>query len=310
MSRPMAAENRGFTLIEVMISLTVGIIVLSGALSFAVGMWRSLEGNEIREDVYRDARYMEMSLERDFQGPGVGLVSTVSFGSLAVWGDTITILRIPFMPNESPPYQIDPPAGVNNPLNPGGTCGARCINLQKAADGSFDLEVGDLARLQVNDERRLILIQTIADYGATVAIEFTAAPLILHYAAGLSGGLLLDRFSSFVQKVGAVIYYLDGTELKRAETLNLDGTPAAETVAYGVQSFEVSLLFVDGDEADAANSADGDVTNDFDDITGVRIRAEVGADRIHRSVNSGNLFTRKYEWIFSPRNLLYERNRI
>ena len=310
MSRPMAAENRGFTLIEVMISLTVGIIVLSGALSFAVGMWRSLEGNEIREDVYRDARYMGMSLERDFQATGVGLVSTVSFGSLAVWGDTITILRIPFMPNESPPYQIDPPAGVNNPLNPGGTCGARCINLQKAADGSFDLEVGDLARLQVNDERRLILIQTIADYGATVAIEFTAAPLILHYAAGLSGGLLLDRFSSFVQKVGAVIYYLDGTELKRAETLNLDGTPAAETVAYGVQSFEVSLLFVDGDEADAANSADGDVTNDFDDITGVRIRAEVGADRIHRSVNSGNLFTRKYEWIFSPRNLLYERNRI
>ena len=306
----MAAENRGFTLIEVMISLTVGIIVLSGALSFAVGMWRSLEGNEIREDVYRDARYMEMSLERDFQGTGVGLVSTVSFGSLAVWGDTITILRIPFMPNESPPYQIDPPAGVNNPLNPGGTCGARCINLQKAADGSFDLEVGDLARLQVNDERRLILIQTIADYGATVAIEFTAAPLILHYAAGLSGGLLLDRFSSFVQKVGAVIYYLDGTELKRAETLNLDGTPAAETVAYGVQSFEVSLLFVDGDEADAANSADGDVTNDFDDITGVRIRAEVGADRIHRLVNSGNLFTRKYEWIYSPRNLLYERNRI
>ena len=310
MSRPMAAENRGFTLIEVMISLTVGIIVLSGALSFAVGMWRSLEGNEIREDVYRDARYMGMSLERDFQATGVGLVSTVSFGSLAVWGDTITILRIPFMPNESPPYQIDPPAGVNNPLNPGGTCGARCINLQKAADGSFDLEVGDLARLQVNDERRLILIQTIADYGATVAIEFTAAPLILHYAAGLSGGLLLDRFSSFVQKVGAVIYYLDGTELKRAETLNLDGTPAAETVAYGVQSFEVSLLFVDGDEADAANSADGDVTNDFDDITGVRIRAEVGADRIHRSVNSGNLFTRKYEWVFSPRNLLYERNRI
>jgi prepilin-type N-terminal cleavage/methylation domain-containing protein len=309
MSRPGAA-NRGFTLIEVMISLTVGIIVLSGALSFAVGIWRNLEGNQIREDVYRDARYIEMSLERDFQGTGVGLVSTVSFGSLAVWGDTITILRIPFMPNESPPYQIDPPAGVNNPLDPGGTCGARCINLQKAADGSFGLKAGDLARLQVNDERRLILIQTVADYGATVAIEFTVAPLILHYPAGLSGNLLLDRFSSFVQKVGPVIYYLVGTELKRAETLNLDGTPVGETIAYGVQSFEVSLLFVDGDEADAASSADGDITNDFDDITGVRIRAVVGADRIHRSVNSGNLFTRTYEWVYSPRNLLYERNRI
>ena len=295
MLRPTNEARRGFTLIEVMISLTVGIVVLSGALSFAVGIWRNLEGNEVREDVYRDARYIEMSLERDFQGTGVGLTSTVSFGSLAVWNDTITILRIPFMPAESPPYQIDPPAGTNNPLDPGGTCGSRCIDLQKAADGSFDLDVGDLARLQVNDERRLILIQSLADYGATVAMEFTPATTLLHYPAGFAGGLLLDRFSSFVQEVGPVIYYLDGTELKRAETLNIDGTPAGETIAYGVQSFEVTLLFVDGDEADEANILDSDTTNDFDDITGVRIKAVVGADRIHPAVNSGNLFTHTSE---------------
>ena len=310
MPKPEQGRIQGFTLIEILISLTVGIIVLSGALSFAVGLWRNLEGNEVREDVYRDARYLEMSFERDFQGTGVGLVSTVSFGSLAVWGDTVVILRVPFMPTESPPYDLDPPAGVNNPLDPGGTCGARCLNLEKAADGTFDIEVGDLARLQVNDTRRLILVQSMVDYGATVAIGFTDTPAIVHYAAGLSGGLLLDRFSSFVQKVGPVIYYLDGTELKRAETLNMDGTPAGETVAYGVQSFDVKLMFVDGDEADAANAGDSDTTNDFDDIVGVRITAVIGADRIHPAVNQGNLFTRTYEWLFSPRNLLYERNRI
>jgi prepilin-type N-terminal cleavage/methylation domain-containing protein len=310
MSQPQQCRVRGFTLIEILISLTVGIIVLSGALSFAVGLWRNLEGNEIREDVYRDARYLEMSFERDFQGTGVGLVSTVSFGSLAAWGDTIVILRVPFLPNESPPYDLDPPAGTNNPLDPGGTCGARCLNLEKAADGTFDIGVGDLARLQVNDTRRLILVQSMVDYGATVAIGFTDTPAILHYPAGLSGGLLLDRYSSFVQRIGPVIYYLDGTELKRAESLNMDGTPAGETVAYGVQSFEVKLVFVDGDEADAANSGDSDATNDFDDVVGVRITAVIGADKTHRAVNQGNLFTRTYEWLFSPRNLLYERNRI
>jgi prepilin-type N-terminal cleavage/methylation domain-containing protein len=310
MLRHEKAGPRGFTLIELMISLTVGIIVLSGALSFAVGLWRNLEGNEIREDVYRDARYVEMSLERDFQATGVGLASTVSFGSLAVWGDTILILRVPFVPAESPPYDLDPPPGTNNPLDPGGTCGARCLNLQKAADGTFDLGVGDLARLQVNDERRLIQIQSMLDYGATTAVGFTDKTLLLHYPAGLSGGLLLDRYSTFVQKVGPVIYYLDGTELKRAETLNLDGTPAGETIAYGVQSFEASLVFVDGDEADAANPADGDPSNDYDDVTGVRVVAVMGADKVHRTVNQGNLFTRTYDWLFSPRNLLYERNRI
>jgi hypothetical protein len=309
----MSASNngsRGFTLIELIISLTVGIVVLSGALSFAVGLWRNLAGNEIREDVYRDARYLEMSLERDFQSTGVSLASTVSFGSLAVWGDTIVILRVPFIPAETPPYDLDPPAGTNNPLAAGGTCGARCVNLNKAADGTFDIEVGDLARLQVNDERRLILVQSLADYGATTAIGFTDVAEILHYTAGLTGGLLLDRYSTFVQRLGPVIYYLDGTELKRAETLNMDGTPAGETIAYGVKSFEVTLLFVDGDEADEVNIKDADTTNDFDDITGVRIKAVMMSEKTHPTVNKGNPFTRSYEWLFSPRNLLYERNRM
>lgn len=302
--------NRGFTLIELLISLTVGIVVLSGAVSFAVGMWRNLAGDEIREDVYRDARYLEMSFERDFQSTGVALASTVSFGSLAVWGDTVVILRVPYMPAETPPYDLDPPAGTDNPLAAGGTCGARCLNLNKAADSTFDIEVGDLARLQVNDERRLILVQSMADYGATVAIGFTDAANILHYTAGLTGGLLLDRYSTFVQRLGPVIYYLDGTELKRAETLNTDGTPAGETIAYGVKSFEVTVLFMDGDEADEANTNDADNTNDFDDITGVRIKAVLMSERTHPTVNHGNPFTRSYEWLFSPRNLLYERNRL
>lgn len=303
-------RRRGFTLIEVIIAVTVGIMVLSGALSFAVGVMRNLSGNEVREDVFRDARYLSMSLERDFQGTGVGLASTMSFGSLSVNGDTIVILRIPFQPTESPPYDLDPPAGTDNPLPAGGTCGARCLNLTKAAGNVFDIQVGDLARLQVNDERRLILVSGFTDLGASAAIAFTAAPQILNYQAGFAGGLLLDRYGTFVQKVGPVMYYLDGTNLMRAESLNLDGSPAGVPVSENITSFEVTLMFTDGDEADNASATDADVTNDYDDVTGVRVRVTVAADRVHPQVNNGNLFTRTYDWIYSPRNLLYERNRI
>ena len=106
------------------------------------------------------------------------------------------------------------------------------------------------------------------------------------------------------------MYYLDGDDLMRAESLNIDGTPAGVPVAENVQSFEVTLIFTDGDEADNANATDADLTNDYDDIAGVRVRLTVAADRVHPQVNNGALFTRMYDWVFSPRNLLYERNRI
>ncbi len=154
------AANRGFTLVELLIALTVGVIVLSAALSFAVTTWRTVEGNEVREQAYRNGRFIGMSLERDMQTVGVGIASTISFGTLAVWADTIVILSVPFTPSESPPYDLAPPAGTDNPLSPGGTCGTYCLDLAADAKGKFELEAGNLARLQINDTRRLILISS------------------------------------------------------------------------------------------------------------------------------------------------------
>ncbi|NNG15598.1 MAG: hypothetical protein HKM89_03885, partial [Gemmatimonadales bacterium] len=68
-------------------------------------------------------------------------------------------------------------------------------------------------------------------------------------------------------------------------------------------------IFQDGDELDGADPTDGDATNDFDDILGVRINAVVAAARLNRHVNAGALYTRSYDWRFTPRNLMYERNR-
>jgi hypothetical protein len=296
---------RGFTLIELAISLVTGVVVLSAAISFAVTTWRTIEGNELRDGVYRSGRFVAMSLERDFQSTGVGITCTPSFGTLAAWGDTLVILRVSFDPDEAPPYDLDPPPGTDNPLPIGGTCGSECLDLTPV-NGTVDLAAGQLARLQVNDERRLILVQSVS--GTTV--WFTAHTQLLRYVAGLAGGLRLDRFSTFVQRLGPIIYYLDGDRLMRAEALKLDGTPDGEAIANGVQRFEVSMIFTDGDEADEANPADSDPTNDFDDVVGVRIQAVLAADRVDPRMGGGKLFTREYEWRFAPRNLMYERNRI
>jgi len=304
-------KTRGFTLVELLIALTVGVVVLGAALSFGVSTYRMMEGNDIREGAYRNGRFIGMSLERDMQTVGVGIASTVSFGTLAVWGDTIVILAVPFDPNEAPPYDLEPGGGVDNPLPSGGTCGTYCVDLSPEKPGTaVDLAAGDLARLQVNDARRLILISSVDKSGNRYPVTFGAHTSLIHYTAGLTGDLRLDRFSTFVQKLEPVFYYLDGDALMRATHLNPDGTPAGDVLAYGVVGWEVKMVFTDLDEAGQANPFDSDPTNDFDDILGIRVRVAVGADRAAHYVQGGDIYTRVFEWRFSPRNLMYERNRL
>ena len=295
-------KRDGFTLIEMMISLTIGLIVIGIALGFAVNQSRHLEGSVLRDEVHRNARFISVSLERDLQRAGVGIASTMSFGVVNVKADTVIILYVPFSP-DAPPYELFPPAGVNNPLVAGGTCGARCVDLKKVG-GTFDLVAGDLARLQVVNERRLVLLENVTNSGAgdgteAMSVTFTDATALLGFEAGFSGGILLDRFGTFAQQLDVIIYYLDGNAIMRADKLNPDGSPDGKTLAYGVQSFDVLLKFADGRELDAADATDTDSGNDFDDISGIRIVAELAADRVDIRVNGGALYTRTYQWMIT-----------
>lgn len=300
----------GFTMIELLISTLVGLIVLGGSLAFAQTTWRDVETNSIREDTYRDARFISMALERDFAYTGVGISSTVDFGSLMVSGDTIMILGVPYTPTEAYAHPLNVAPTGTNPLPPGGTCGARCIDLRLEPDSTTDITVGDLVRLQVNGVRRLLLVE---DMGAASDTSFTLDWAnhsdLMHLPAGLSGGLRLDRSGTYVQRLAPVIYYVQGTTLYRAEGLTQAGIPNGQPIADGIHQWDVKLIFADGDEGDAANPDDGDLTNDFDDLLGVRITAEIGADVIDVRVDDGQRFTRDFEWRFTPRNLTYERNR-
>jgi prepilin-type N-terminal cleavage/methylation domain-containing protein len=304
-----AAGRRGFTLVEILIALVIGLMVIGAAMTFAVNTVRSVTATGLREGVTRGSRFVAMSLERDFQATGVGIESTIAYGSVQVRGDTLVVLSIPFDTTMSPPYDLIPPPAATNPLPAGGTCGATCLDLMKAADSTFDIQPGDIARLQIGGERRLIHVQSMTESDTSVQLTFTNLPEILLHPASLSGGLLLDPFTTYVQKVGPVGYWVESGNLLRATRVKSDGSLDGDIVAERIQAWEVKLIFQDGDELDNADPSDGDATNDFDDILGVRINAVIAADRVNRHVNAGALYTRSYAWRFTPRNLMYERNR-
>ena len=311
MARRVPASRGGFTLIELLISLVISVVVMGASLSFAMAAFRGSEANSLREEVYRNARFIGMALERDIQTTGVGIVSEIRFGTLSTFNDTLVILHVPWTPTNAFPYVIDEAeaSGSNNPLDPGGTCGPNCIDLIKGPGNTFDLVPGDIARLQVNAERRMILVTDVRSQGNTVELTFAAAPTLLHYESALSGGLLLDRSSTTVQKLQPIVYWVENEILYRSDQLDASGNLIGSPLAYDVKAWDAKMIFIDLDEADEGNPYDTDTTNDFDDILGVRLTATLGTVRADTRVAGGELYTRDYQWKFLPRNLMYERNR-
>jgi len=294
-------SRAGFTLIEVMIATVIGVIVLTASTSLAMTTLQSLAGTQLRDGIDRNARFIGMSLNRDLQEAGVELDSKSTFGSLAVYGDTISILRVPFDPNEAQPYTLS----VANFAN--GVCGLTCVEIQTGGIAP-GLSPGDLALLQSQTVRRLIRVTAVAAVSGGYRIDFANTPTVLNRAAGMPA--ITNPAASFVQRLATTTYWLQGTQLMRATTVSSAGAPQGEIMATGVQSFTVTLVFTDGHEASFANGTDADATNNYDQIAAIRIRSVLQADRTNPRVNGGALLTRSKEWYVVPRNLVYERNRI
>ncbi|NIW36984.1 MAG: prepilin-type N-terminal cleavage/methylation domain-containing protein [Gemmatimonadetes bacterium] len=306
---------RGFTAIELIVALTLGTVVIAAAIQYVMTEFRSLAASEVRDEVARNARYVSISLRRDLQRAGVGIESTPSFGTVNTWpgdrGDTLVVLYVPYLPVEAPPHMLVPPEGTDNPLPAGGTCGPQCMEVEKGDLTEFDLEVGSLARLQVLSTRRLVLIELIEEASPTsVNLHFADLPTILRQPSGLTD-VKLDRYSSYVQRLQPSVYYLDEDDrLMRAVSLNLDGSKGGEVLAYGVEEFDVKLVFADGDVFEQVNTGDLDDSNDYDDIVAARVRVTLRAQRTHPMVNDGELLKRTFEWMIAPRNLRYEKDRL
>lgn len=306
MPRPPHGGRAGYTLIELMIAIVVGVLVLSSATSLALTTFRSMSGLQMRDGIDRNARFVGLTLQRDLAETGVDLESLADFGTLAVWNDSVSILRVPYDPGPAPIY----PLSVANPPN-NGQCGLTCVEIQTNGTPPA-LAAGDVARLQLNQQRRLILINGVtAGANNAYRVSFAGLPVVIHHQSGMLTGLnSTNAASAVVQKVQPVIYWRQGTQLMRATRLNANGTFAGEVLADGVQSFVATLVFTDGDEAASANPSDADGTNDYNDIAGIRVRAVLQSERTDARINGGQPLSRPYEWFVAPRNLIYERNRV
>jgi len=309
--RDRGADRRGFTLLELLIALLMGVIVLASATSVATSTFRNQDGMRTRENVVRQARFVGMSLDRDLSEAGVELESDISFGSVAVRNDTLSILSVAYDPDRAPVYRMVPQDDAGVLLPPGGSCGYYCVNLRGGTTGAeVEIEPGDIALLNAGGARRLIVARAVQPIPDSTAVTFFDGDSYLLRPANYAGGLRLPSGGTSVQKLRAVTYWMERGMLMRAERFGEDGKLAGVPVAEGVDSFTVSLVFNDGSEASEANPTDGNSDNDYDDIVSVRLRLRLMPDSSNSGAARGEQPSgRSFDWRFSPRNLIYERNR-
>lgn len=310
---PRTLRNRqGFSLAEMMIAMVIGVLVLSSAMSLAVSTFRSMAGMQLRDGIDRNARYIGMILQRDLTETGVDIESQANFGTLAVFGDTISILRVPYTGNNAAPvYRL------LTTIVATGVCPARdCVYIQSATP--IQIAVGDLVRYQFQTTRRLLLITSVSAVTGGYRLGFTAGTtMLIHHTAGLNGSGVIPANASaannvLIQELTPVMYWRAAAtnQLMRAANLNLDGSWNGVVIGEGIQQWDAWLTFTDGDELVEANGTDADATNNYNQITGIRVRSRLQAERADPRVNGGVLLTRDYEWFVAPRNLIYERNRV
>ncbi len=303
-------RRSGFTLVELLMSMTIGVVVLTAATSFAMRSWETRRGWTVRESVDRNARFVGMSLARDAQEAGVAIESTPTFGTVGSFGDTLSILSVPFTNVEAPVYPIFDDGDTLPNYPPGGTCGTTCIEFIQGA-GTLQLAAGDLARLQIGTTRRLLYLTDVqASGGGRFRVDFLAMNRLLGRSAGIDS-VLLTRSGTTIQKLKAVVYWRDVSTntLMRAEQLDASGAPIGRALATGTTDFQTSILFTGNREAPGYSGLDTDTLNDGNDMIGLRVRARMMTDKVDPAVNNGYPVYRWYDWKVAPRNLMYEKNR-
>ncbi|MCU0622415.1 MAG: prepilin-type N-terminal cleavage/methylation domain-containing protein [Gemmatimonadaceae bacterium] len=312
MTPPVPTIRRGFTLVELLAAMTIGLLVLGAATSFAINAWITQSRSQASEDTTRRGRYLATSLQRDVGEVGVFVSSSLRFGSLVVNGDTIGMLRVPTRDTSlSPSYLLrwnvasPPAAGV-------GTCGTHCLEVRKRS-GRVEIAPGDLFLIRDDGtgSQRVLLATTVNDPNPTdtlAAVRVTflnGVTRLWRWPSQMDSTISVPN--STVQKLAVAVYYRDGNSLMRASSFNSAGQLVPELMAAGISGFEASVFFANGTQADSAFP--GDSLRNFCQVASVRALAQLTTDRPAdpRIANSA-LVTRPMEMTFLARNLVYQRN--
>lgn len=308
-------REAGFTLVELLIAMFVGLILVAGSLGLLDLTRQNSRTERLRLELQQNARQATDLVTRDLQQAGQGMDPNMAFGVVAgVDGgagqpDTLFILYIE--PSTPDHVVLQPAAGSEK---------SEVVLKVTCGDPVDDLAAGDFIYLASGSARGVAHVTGVSRSaggscgGQPPTTQIGTATLSVSPVDAETHGWVLqaNTANAVGLRARAVAYFLDTRDaanpyLVRATSYqagNWQEVPVADLIS----DFQVELLFADGDVAAEADASDADPTNDHDDVNTVRVTFDARTRWRDKDLSGGQTYARGYSLSVTPRNQLYTRN--
>lgn len=306
----------GFTIVELLIAMVVGLLIVGGSLALLNTARETSRTDRLRVELQQNARYALDMFNRDLQQAGQGMDPNTVFGIVAAsdGGGQPDTLYLLFVEPDTPDHSVKSP-----------TMGREKSEVRLAVtcdDPVDDIQAGDFVYLAKGSARGIAEVMAVTRGGGGGGCsdedpptkEIGQVTLTVTPVDGEGHGWVFQGNESGAVAVKAtpVVYYAadgEGTDRRLMRATSRQGTGwAGAPIAESIVDFQVELVFSDGTAAPAADPADGDPDNDYEDIDTVRVTLVARARHRDKDLTGGREYTRTYSVSVTPRNQLYTRN--
>ena len=291
----MKEKNRGFSLVELLIGMTITMIIVGAFINLLMNQTDAYNDENLRQEMFLTGRIALDEIQREAMNAGTGLPGL--FSSVQVMNgagdepDTVTFIYIP-------------PTDITLKMETSPSWTAQTFQLTLDSDAG-ELVVGD--HLIVWDETAWVIIEItqLLNQPNQKKVNFVP-PVGVNQPWGL--GHTFDPPTTNVARVAVFSITVDNdTDPDHPFLTKFRGGHPVGTIAYDIEDLQVTIIFADGDTASFADDTDADNTNDAMDLRGVlaTVTARSARPIEDYELSADGYYRQEFTATISPRNIIY-----
>ncbi len=293
-TNPLLRMDRGFSLVEMMIGLTITMVVVGAFINLLINQNKSYSSESLRQEMNISGRVAMDEIQREAMNVGTGLPGLFPAIQIRDGGssepDTITFIYVPqtniYLEFSSSPK---PNASANS--------------MKFSAASNVDsIAVGD--HLIIYDESDFNIIE-VTSVNIPSGTAVFVPPAGVNTPSGLAKAY--DPPTTVITRVSVTSMTVDKTDSDHPQLIKFKGSNVLGSIAYDIENLQVLLYFEDGDTASVADTTDGDTTNDPMDLDAVEVTVTARSSRAdtERNQEGDHFWRQEFTAMVAPRNLIY-----
>lgn len=287
-------DRSGFSLVEMMIGLTITMVVVGAYINLLINQNKSYSSDSLRQEMSINGRVALDEIQREAMNAGTGLPGL--FPSIQVFDggstepDTITFLYVP-QTNIHLEFATSPPPNAS----------ANSMKFDPSSDDD-SLVVGE--HLIIFDESDFNIIE-ITSINTSSHTAVFVPPVGVNTPSGLAKAY--DPANTTITRVSIMSLTVDKSDSEHPTLIKFKGGTLLGEAAYDIENLQVVIHFEDGDTASVADDTDGDTTNDPMDLDAVEVTLTARSPRpdTERNQEGDHYWRQEFTGLVAPRNLIY-----